>query len=56
MKVRYAGPLEAVEVPVGDDVLVVGRGKTVEVPDELGQRLLQQDVWEESPRAKTKED
>lgn len=49
MRVRYDGPIDAVELPQLDSV-VVHRGETVELPDELGEALVQQSCWtEEAP-------
>ncbi|RKT49359.1 SAP domain-containing protein [Saccharothrix australiensis] len=47
MLVRYDGPHEAVEVPAAG--LIVARGDTVEVPDALGARLVEQAGWTDPP-------
>ena len=52
MKVTYTGPFDAVEVPAAG--IVAEKGKPVEVPDELGKNLLEQDCWAE-PKEKSKE-
>lgn len=57
MKVRYIGMFDAVLAPEVADAgggLEIKRGEVVEVPDELGERLLAQATeWErvKSPRA-----
>jgi hypothetical protein len=46
MQIRYVGPFDVVEVPdLGRDD--IKQGDTVDVPDELGERLLEQtDNWQ----------
>lgn len=44
MKVKYTGPSAEVEIAATGDV--VERGNTVEVSDELGKSLCEQDIWE----------
>ena len=47
MKVTYNGPHDAVDVIEGGAVIgTVERGESIEVPDELATRLLEQDVWD----------
>lgn len=51
MLVVYSGPIDAVEVPAANCIAV--RGEPVEVPDEVGKSLCQQDTWTESkPKSK----
>lgn len=50
MKVKYVGPIDEVEVTATG--AVVKRGGTVEVPDDIGESLLEQADWEK-PGAKT---
>jgi len=42
--VEYVGPFDAVHVPDLND-RIVERGQPIDVPDELAERLLKQDVW-----------
>jgi hypothetical protein len=55
MKVIYEGPHDVVEVAG----ITAERGQAVDVPDEVGKALLEQDTWtearSESRRAKAKE-
>lgn len=52
LRVTYTGPFEAVEI--ADSGQIVEFGEEVEVDDELGLRLLEQDVWEsEDPAVET---
>lgn len=44
MRVTYTGPLDAVEIAELPGVFIEN-GKGVEVDDELGERLIEQDVW-----------
>jgi len=56
MRVVYTGPIDAVEIAeVG---IIATRGEPVEVPDELGERLLHQDTWQpaEGRRSATSEE
>lgn len=46
MRVVYVGHFDEVEIL--ETGQVARRGEPVEVADELGRRLLDQDVWEES--------
>jgi hypothetical protein len=46
MKVTYNGPIDAVEIAATGHV--VERGQTVEVPDDLGKSLCEQDIWTEA--------
>ncbi len=46
MRVRYDGAIDAVQLPQLDDV-VVHRGETVDLPDELAAQLIQQSCWTE---------
>ncbi len=50
MKVRYVGPAARIDYPV-----TVERGKTVEVPAELGRKLVKQSSWEKVAKKKEKE-
>ncbi len=43
MRITYEGPLDAVEL--ADHPIVVRRGETVDVPDELAIRLSDQGPW-----------
>lgn len=45
--VRYDGPSDAVDIldPVREQVYTVARGDTIEVPDELAEQLLEQEIW-----------
>jgi hypothetical protein len=54
MKITYDGPIDAVEI--AETGQVVERGHSVEVPDELGKRLCEQDIWSETKRTVTKKD
>jgi hypothetical protein len=49
--VVYSGPIDAVEVPAANCIAV--RGEPIEVPDEVGKSLLEQDTWSESKPKKT---
>lgn len=51
MKITYDGPFDAVEI--AETGQVVEHGRTVEVPDELGKRLCEQDIWSEPKTART---
>lgn len=42
MKLQYHGPHEAVTIPEFDEAREIKRGEFVEVPDELGERMLEQ--------------
>lgn len=44
MQVVYSGPIDAVEI--AELGLEAKRGEPVEVPDEVGERLLRQDCWQ----------
>lgn len=44
MRVTYTGPLDAVELADLPGV-IVEKGKGIEVDDDLGERLIEQDVW-----------
>lgn len=48
MRVTYNGPLDAVELPDLYQV-VVKRGESIEVSDQLGARLIEQRCWDASP-------
>ncbi len=48
MRVTYRGPHDGVELPMLHQV-VVKRGETIEVSDELGASLIEQAVWEAEP-------
>lgn len=43
MKVKYVGPFDAVEVPALD--AVIKNGETVEVDDDMGLAMIEQEVW-----------
>ena len=49
MKVVYSGPLDGVVLLDGQEC---ARGETVEVDDELGKQLLEQNDWT-APRARS---
>lgn len=51
MRITYEGPFDAVEL--ADHPVVAARGETVDVPDELGARLLQQECWTEAKPGRT---
>lgn len=51
MRVTYEGPLDAVEL--ADHPVVVARGEAVDVPDELGARLIEQGCWTEARPSRT---
>jgi hypothetical protein len=56
MKLKYVGGHD--EVEIGDTGIVCARGKTVDVPDELAEGLLDQPTnWEavKAPTTKNKE-
>jgi len=53
MRIVYTGPIDAVDI--AETGLTAPRGQAVEVPDELGERLCQQDCWEQAQARKTKE-
>lgn len=54
MRVKYVGPLEAVEVPeIG---AVVARDETVEVDDAIGKRMVESADWQATSRSTKKED
>jgi hypothetical protein len=48
VRVTYRGPHDGVELPMLHRV-VVARGQTVEVDDELGARLIEQRTWDADP-------
>lgn len=48
MKVTYNGPYDAVEV--AESGQIVERGQTVDMPDELAARLIEQSSWDVSAR------
>lgn len=49
---RYVGPFAAVEVEIGKTWVEVAQGDTVDVPAELVDGLLAQDVWEKTTAKK----
>jgi hypothetical protein len=51
MQIRYTGPHDVVEVPDAD--LIAIRGESVQVPDHVAVRLLDQDTWTKVPDPKT---
>lgn len=56
MLVVYSGPIDVVEVPAANCIAV--RGEPVEVPNEVGKSLLEQDTWSEvktKPKADKKD-
>lgn len=53
MNVVYCGPGESVNIPLGGEVIVAPFGVPVEVPESLGESLLEQPVFEpEKPATK----
>lgn len=47
MQVRYVGPVDAVEVVVGGGRRILcARDQVVDVPDDVGARLIAQDRWQ----------
>ncbi len=50
MKIRYVGPHKQIDYPVS-----VERGKTVDVPAELGRQLVKQSSWKKVTAKKKKE-
>lgn len=48
MKVTYNGPIDAVEI--AETGQIVERDQTVEVPDELAVRLIEQSSWDAAPK------
>lgn len=53
MKVKYVGP-SAEGVTINETGEHVGQNETIEVPDDLGKRLIEQAVWEKPGAAKKK--
>ena len=54
MRITYDGPFDAVEIaPTGQ---IVERGKSVDVPDEIGKSLCEQDTWTETKTRTVKKD
>lgn len=47
MKVRYVGPHARIDYPVS-----VERGKTIDVPAELGRQLVKQATWKKVTKKK----
>lgn len=46
MKVEYAGPHKAVDVPLANGhVITVRRGESAEFPEQVAKGLLDQDTW-----------
>lgn len=45
MQIQYVGPHPEVVVDELDSEQVIIRGKTVDVPDDLAARLLEQNTW-----------
>lgn len=54
MRVIYDGPLDGVELAVPGErgTLTVWRGDAIEVPDEVGLSLIEQDIWSKAPEPK----
>jgi hypothetical protein len=52
VKVVYRGPHAEVEIAATGDF--VRNGETVEVPEEVGKSLCEQDTWEPAPSKKEK--
>lgn len=50
MKIVYVGP-SAEGVKVADTGQVARPGEPIDVPDELAERLLEQDIWQPAPDA-----
>lgn len=50
MFITYTGGSDAMEIPLFPGAVVVERGGTVEVPDELGALLVQQPDYQEVKR------
>lgn len=48
MRLVYSGPHPEVVVDELDSEQVIVRGEAVNVPDELGARLLEQDTWQDA--------
>lgn len=47
MRIKYVGPSSAgVDIPYRDRVIRAPKGEAVEVPDDLGLRLVKQDTFE----------
>ena len=57
MKVKYTGPVVGVDL-LGPDyrTLQVKRGESVDVPDDYGKQLIEQDVWAEVKERPAKDD
>lgn len=55
MRVKYVGPLEAVEIPeLGG--LIVAKDEIVEVDDAIGKRMAESADWQTTSRSSKKED
>lgn len=55
MKVEYAGPHKAVDVPLANGhVITVRRGESAEFPEQVAKGLLSQDTWVEPKKAAPK--
>lgn len=52
MKVVYVGPFDEVEVPAAG--LIAARGQQVEVTEEIGRSLIEQDIWRPVPTKNSK--
>lgn len=47
MKVVYVGPFDEVEVPAAE--IIAKRNHQVEVTEEIGRSLIEQDIWRPAP-------
>ncbi len=55
MKVEYAGPHAAVDVPLANGhVITVRRGESADIPEQVAKGLLIQDTWVEPVKAAPK--
>jgi hypothetical protein len=56
LKIVYCGPFDELAVPLPDGTVArVARGGTLTTSAEFATRLLEQDIWQPSPAASTKE-
>lgn len=57
MRVKYQGPLDRVRLRLsGRREVVISRGETVDVPDELGESLLDQSDWARGSKPRQKDE
>lgn len=54
MKVRYTGPID--EVTIREFDLTVKRNHQLDVPDAIGERLVEQSDWEEVGKPKAEQE